>query len=462
MVRGVAIAALLLMVASSEASAIDLFVSKSTFARLAALKTGDDQRIDHFPVSAAQVTTMRLRRVDVYSRDARIYAVTSQGLKELPRSNRIFLRGYSDDGASRVSISLNPDGTFVEGSGSSPDGSFALRYDGKGTLSAVALESTVPSGTKLNFQCGNEKENLDFGPRSLGRSLGLSIGNPTILSATATLQNATVAVDTDTLFMSELFGNNMQQATNWIAGMFNAMNTMYERDLSVHLLQGTTFLRTSSDPYGAASDVPVDGHDLNVFAAYWRVNEASVPRAFATLLSGRGEPCTSGNPCSASGIAWIDQYCQTGFTSGSNTVGSYSVVQVFSNLSVDPQAAIAARLTGHELGHNFGAYHTHCTNTSTGDAPTGTNTIDKCYSGETVGSPPVACYSGATSCPSSGPGAPMGTIMSYCNIKGCPTAGSQNVLQFHPTQITALTGIVATESSCLASSDEIFGNGFEP
>ena len=104
MVRGVAIAALLLMIASSEASAIDLFVSKSTFARLAALKTGDDQRIDHFPVSAAQATTMRLRRVDVYSRDARIYAVTSQGLKELPRSNRIFLRGYSDDGASRVSI----------------------------------------------------------------------------------------------------------------------------------------------------------------------------------------------------------------------------------------------------------------------------------------------------------------------------------------------------------------------
>ena len=52
--------------------------------------------------------------------------------------------------------------------------------------------------------------------------------------------------------------------------------------------------------------------------------------------------------------------------------------------------------------------------------------------------------------------------MSYCNIKGCPSKGSQNVLQFHPTQITTLTNIIANEASCLGASDLIFANGFEP
>ena len=457
--RNVACAAALLMAASAQVGAVNLAVSKATFAKLASLKSGEEQRIDRFPVSASHATPMHLRRIDVYSPDAHVYLITAGGAKELPRSNRIFLRGYSDDGVSRVAIALNPDRTFADGSGSGPDGSFALRYDSKGLLSAVSLESTVPAGTRLNYQCGNEGEILDVGPRSLSRTLGLSAAAaPAVVAATAALKSATVAVDTDVPFMSELFGNNTAQATNWIAGMFNTMNTMYERDLSVQLFQGTTFLRTSTDPYGSATDVPADTQDLDVFGAYWKANQSAVPRTFATLLSGRGGPCTSGNPCSASGIAWIDEYCENGFvTSKGDTAGSYSVIQVFSSLSVDPQAAIAARLVGHELGHNFGAWHTHCTDKSSGIAPVASNTIDQCFD-----EPGSGCYNGATSCPSSGPGAPMGTIMSYCNIKGCPTKGSQNVLQFHPTQITALGSIITAESSCLGASDIIFANGFEP
>ncbi|HEY0180110.1 MAG TPA: hypothetical protein VGC30_10830, partial [Dokdonella sp.] len=61
-----------------------------------------------------------------------------------------------------------------------------------------------------------------------------------------------------------------------------------------------------------------------------------------------------------------------------------------------------------------------------------------------------------------GPGAPAGTVMSYCNTIGCGPNG-QNVLQFHPTQIGVLTALVAQNTpSCLrVSVDEIFGNGFD-
>ena len=387
--------------ASHAAFATDISLNRTTMSKFVSMKSGEQLRIDKFPTSAAASASIVFQPATVYSPDARLYVETASGIQEIPRSNRVFLRGYSDDGSARVAMSLNPDGSFAEGSGDGPDGSFALSSNGKGVLSAKRLEATIPSTTKLDFQCGNETAAMAVSIDSLQRSLGLSPPKSSATNAIAQLKLATVAVDTDSLFMSKLFANNTTTASNWIASMFNAMNTMYERDLSVELQEGTTIFRTNSasDPYTSASDVPADGTDLDIFGAYWKANESSVPRTFATLLSGRG-PC-SGNSCSASGIAWIDQYCQKGFIgNGSDTIGSYSVVQVFSSLAIDPQASIAARLTGHELGHNFGAFHTHCTDASTGNAPTGSNTIDKCVSGEVDNN--IACYSGATSCPTNG------------------------------------------------------------
>jgi hypothetical protein len=443
-----------------SAFATDISLSRTVASKLVSMKAGDQLRIDKFPISAASAASIVFHPAKVYSDDAHLYVQTASGTQEIPRSNRIFLRGYSDDGTTRVAMSLNPDGSFAEGSGDSPDGSFALSSNGKGILSAKRLESTIPSTMKLDFQCGNETASMAVSTDSLERSLGLSPPKSKMTNATTKLKLATVAVDTDSLFMSKLFSNNTTTASNWIASMFNAMNAMYERDLSVELEEGTTIFRTNAatDPYTSASDVPADGTDLDIFGAYWKANESPVPRTFATLLSGRG-PC-SGNSCSASGIAWIDQYCQKGFIgNGSDTIGSYSVVQVFSSLAIDPQAAIAARLTGHELGHNFGAYHTHCTDASTGNAPTGSNTIDKCVSGEVDNG--VACYSGTTSCPTNGTTVTAGTIMSYCNIKGCPTAGSQNLLQFHPAQISVLSANINSEAACINSNDVIFADGFE-
>ncbi|HPG95513.1 MAG TPA: hypothetical protein PLR28_13250, partial [Dokdonella sp.] len=114
---------------------------------------------------------------------------------------------------------------------------------------------------------------------------------------------------------------------------------------------------------------------------------------------------------------------------------------------------------GHEVGHNFGAAHTHCSNATTGSYPTATNTIDQCSN---AGS---GCYAGTRSCPTSGPGAPRGSIMSYCNqltdVNGNAVCG-QNVLQFHPTHVTQVRARVAANTpSCLFTSDVIFANGFQ-
>lgn len=444
----------------ASASASGTF-SRATLARLAALPSGHALIVTGFPAGLSHSATIRFERVEIYAPGTHLYVIGAAGKQEVPRSNLIFLRGYSDDGSVRVALALASDGSFDSGSGEGPEGSFVLgaAMTGSGAigLTAKSLELATPAGAKLNFTCGNEFENMDV--RGLNK-LAPHAASATVTAASHAMRIATIAVDTDSAFMSSLFSNNTTSAGNWIAKMFNAMNTMYERDLLVNLRQGTTIFRTNAatDPYASGGAFPVtafpaNGTDLNNFGANWAANETGVSRTFATLLSGKG-PCTSG--CSASGIAWIGSYCQT-----ASSGGSYSVVMLFSNLSFDPNGAIAARLDGHELGHNFGANHTHCTNISTGSSPVATNTIDQCYNGES-GS---GCYAGPTSCPASGPGAPAGTIMSYCNVKGCGSGG-QNVLQFHPTQINDvllpdITSTISGQPGCLNTSDDIFYDGFE-
>ena len=52
--------------------------------------------------------------------------------------------------------------------------------------------------------------------------------------------------------------------------------------------------------------------------------------------------------------------------------------------------------------------------------------------------------------------------MSYCNQLQCGPTG-QNVLQFHPTQVTVLNTLIAQNTPlCLsATTDVIFRNGFD-
>ena len=448
--------ALLLFALASAASfaTAAAVVDRATLQRWSALRPGQTVALAEFPAGPARTAAFTFKRVQIYSDDAHLYVISAGGKQELPRSTRVFLRGSADDGSARVALSLEPDGSFVEGNGEGTQGAFALQAKvdagGAHTFSARTLESTLPAPGAFEFQCGNEAVNLDLHPETdlaaqLRRATTAAVLPPP--ATAAALRLATIAIDSDSLFMSRLFSNNTTNATNWIASMFNSMNTMYEADLQVQLLVGTTILRTSAagDPYTGLSTGAANSTDLNIFGSYWQTNEAAVPRSFAILLS--GAIASSGGGCSAAGIAWLNEYCQK------SSVGSYSVNKVCTNLGIDPNGTFDARIVGHEIGHNFGAAHTHCTNATTGASNTGTNTIDACYNGES-GS---GCYAGATSCPA---GQSSGTIMSYCNISGC---GTQNQLHFHSTHINQvlLPKIAANTPSCLATSDVIFQNGFQ-
>ena len=153
-------------------------------------------------------------------------------------------------------------------------------------------------------------------------------------------------------------------------------------------------------------------------------------------------------PATKLGIAWRNRYCQTQHN------GSYTSTGVH-QLGIG--VASSAFLVGHELGHNFGARHTHCANATNGSGNTGVNTIDQCFAGESG----LGCYAGVTSCPTSGPGAPAGTLMSYCHLRSPQCGSGDNVLQFHPTHVTLVRNRIAANTPSCVRSEVIFTNGFQ-
>lgn len=423
------------VVAAQNARTLD----RATLDRLEGLAVGASLTINRFPDGFGGQSSLRFKRIEIYAPGARIVVVDDSGEHELARSKRVELIGSSASGDVRASLAFNPGFENVSGVGTSSSGTYVIagtRSASGMTLRAVPVEMTLPAGVVPKIIPSDDA--LPSG-RAMPDALTLSM-TP---KPEGTLRGAVVAVDTDNEFMSERFGNNTTSAANWIADLFTTMNVMYERDVNVTLQQGTTYLRTTADPYTQDGLPRADGPDLDEFGTYWQAHYSAVQRSFAMLLSGKAE-----DGFHASGIAWVNAYCET-----QSQGGSYSFNEIFTDSGVN--VSFSALIVGHELGHNFGAYHTHCTNITNGNAPTGTNTIDKCWNES-------GCYSGATSCPTSGPGAPAGTVMSYCNQLDCGPTG-QNVLIFHPTQINVLNALIAQNTpSCLsATTDIIFKNGFD-
>jgi len=329
-----------------------------------------------------------------------------------------------------------------------------VTYDVNGIMNraGVTLEISGNLQTGLDFRKNDVGKNEDETTQQCHTSINEQPGDPLadlkaamssktlehrVLGSTA--YETVVAVDTDNEWMVGK-SNNTTTAMNYIIGLFANMNVFYERDVSLRLLIGDVFLRIATDPYPTESNI---SNYLTDFGEYWRVNNDSVQRDFALMLSGQNIPANS-----YSGVAWLNQYCETGFVfnGGSQTAGSYSINRIGTNLSV----GFTSQFVAHELGHNLGSPHTHCYSPE----------VDTCFNAEDQ------CYSGTVSCPVGG----KGTIMSYCHFDSDPVSGlggancGLNDEEFNPTVISLLSSrIVSNNPSCIQplGSEVIFEDGFE-
>ena len=393
-----------------------------------------------------------LVRVDPYAEHARLWLDSGEGeARPLPRSPLRFFATSDRRLGERAYLVLEPDGkrfhsvVFAAGGG--------RRFEGEVDGQRLAVEASRPlDGADTSFQCAAAPRGYKV-PEAAPPAA-------TIATAKVAMYRAVVAVDTDNELMSLKFSNNTTLATNYLAELFVGMNVYYERDLDVRLAQGDTFLRVAADSY-ASTDPSVQ---LNEVSALWKDTPAlaALSRAFVMFLSGK-----SPSPSSASGVAWLlesGNYCAAkGTVFGGDVFGHYSVTQVFRFAGAT--AANDVGIVGHELGHNFGVDHTHCTAMS-GARPASSNTIDRCTTFET-GS---GCYNGPVSCPTDNSVSGRGSIMSYCHLSGSGFANCGPVLlEFHPVQQGVLDARIQTnvQQACLTvlppacAGTCIFRHGFE-
>jgi Metallo-peptidase family M12/IPT/TIG domain len=385
-------------------------------------------RIEDWPVAPGLRRTLVVARHEVYAPDTRIVAIDEGREVEVPRSRLVFFWGAIEgDPESTAMIALDPEDRTLSGFATGKDGSFDLlppAAERPGRHLVAASASLRPSGDERSFACGQSE--LPLGGERAEPGASRSAVEPEL---PASLHTAVLAIDTDNEVMGTKFSNNTTTAANWMAAAVAGMSALYERDVFVRFYQGYTIFRlsTTPDPYVQNAGGNADGAKLNEFSNYWAANYAGVKRTLSMMISGK-QPGGGW-----SGIAWIGGLC-------SNSIG-YSFNQVFRTGT--SFGASDTQLLTHEVGHNFGSRHTHCTDTNPGSA--GTQPIDYCYSGESCSTGPwtpnpgVSCPAPFSITPVNGGGGSInnvrGTLMSYCHLlSGC---GVSNV--FHPSTVNVLS-----------------------
>jgi hypothetical protein len=376
----------------------------------ALLALAPDQTIalQDWPVAPGVRRAVRLARHEVYAPGARMIRVDAGGETDVPRSRLVFLWG-TDEAGGQVMVSVDPESRALRGLSRGTEGfhEFAPDPDDSAGRALLVRSGPPPDAPAASWSCGQEED-----PTTRAVGPGRDPLSREALDLTS-LHTATVAFDTDNELMSLKFADDVTAATDYVASLVASINVIYERDLNLRLLQGTTFYRVSStpDPYNQSGTGNADSAKLTEFGNYWSANEGSVTRALAAMLSGK-----QASSSSASGIAWVSPtpLCSTSL--------GYSFTQIFkiSYLSGDTM------VVGHEIGHNLTSPHTHC---YADPAP------DRCYNGE-------SCYTGATNCPTpqtiNGVPNVTGTLMSYCHLSGCSTIAGMQV--FHPFSISRYIG----------------------
>jgi len=354
---------------------------------------------------------VRVARHEIYAPGARMIRVDDNGETDVPRSRLAFFWG-EDDAGGRVMVSVDPATHAIRGLSRGPDGFFELAPDPADRRGRLLLASAALAGDghepPPRFTCGQEDTTETAFAHEAARTARETLGRtPMNLSS---LHTATVAFDTDNEYMA-YWADNVPNLTNYIATLVASVNVMYERDLNLRLLVGTTLFRisTTPDPWAQSGTGNADSAKLSEFSSYWALNQGSVTRALAALLSGK-----QASPNSASGIAWLTTLC--------STTNGYSFNQLFkiNHLAGD------TLILGHEIGHNLGSPHTHCY-----PVPR----PDQCYASETGAN----CYSGGTSCPGTlviNGVTSNGTLMSYCHNLIC----GSTTLVFHPQSVDNYIG----------------------
>ncbi len=281
---------------------------------------------------------------------------------------------------------------------------FVPRPDGQGSwTNGDVLVVTETSLNQRGMFLDNDCQATPVpGERTLPPGPAKELGNPNSY-ASCSQRECKIAIESD--YQLYQVWNDLGAMTTYITTLLGFVSDRYETQVDTILtFPYMQFYTNSNDPWtsqdsgGGCVDV------LYEFQAAWAGN---VPGGanLGHFLSGANLGC---------GVAWVDVLCDDtyNFSVSGNINGNvqFPVVQQPNNWDF--------MVIAHELGHNFGSYHTHdyCP------------PLDECYDN----------CNGVINCTN------QGTIMSYCHL--CPGGTANITTYFH----TTIAGIITAEAAaCL-------------
>jgi len=209
-----------------------------------------------------------------------------------------------------------------------------------------------------------------------------------------------IAIDTDTEYTMSAHAGNTVAAAQYALILMGASSLVYDRDVNIKIPVCYLRLWTGEDPWTQTEM----GAQLGQYRDHWVANMGGVPRDMAHHIAGRGL---------GGGVAWVGVSClywdwHYALSSGIGYGFPYPLID-HDHGNWEPMVIM------HEMGHNFGAPHTH----------------------DHV---PPADGCGANDCTL----AWDGTIMSYCHI--CNGGMSNISLKFHPYSIASMNAHLASTS----------------
>ncbi len=375
------------------------------------------------PVSEDRSFTLTLEPLGILPPEGSLTYTDATGRHALPNDFSVFKGKVEGDTASWAVVTLGA-GTAaatiaVDGERWSlmPAPSFA----GAQPLFALANEATLENPPSP-FRCGidgtNEAQYNKIGIDAPIPSGGLDReASPYSAQVNSPRLVFDVAIDCDYEIYANKFASNLPNATSYMLTLLGTVSLIYERDCEFTLrFPYVNFWTVTPDPYTQGTT----SGQLPEFRTYWENNHADVSRSLAHLISGRNL---------GGGIAYVGSVCG----SFGYAVSAIDAVYSYPTNTTTWDANVVA----HELGHNFGSYHTHsCSWASEGFVPAGA-TLDSCQSSE------GNCNAVSNRLPPN-----KGTIMSYCHLIAGVANGVR--LDFHPVCITKMRTVSAS-TACWSS-----------